>query len=113
MKSGIHPQYQATEVTCSCGNTFTTRSTAKNGAIHADQNAARKVGRRFAELTPIHKTAAELEQARADLAAARELAAEGDEFAAEASDIERRLPELEERLAELLAPRDPSDGKDV
>ena len=45
-------------------------------AIHADQNAARKVGRRFAELTPIHKTAGELDQARADLAAARELAAE-------------------------------------
>ena len=36
MKRDIHPQYVATEVTCSCGNTFTTRSTAKNGVIHAD-----------------------------------------------------------------------------
>ena len=36
MKSGIHPQYQMTEVTCSCGNTFTTRSTAKNGTIHVE-----------------------------------------------------------------------------
>jgi large subunit ribosomal protein L31 len=36
MKSGIHPEYVVTEVTCSCGSTFTTRSTAKDGAIHAD-----------------------------------------------------------------------------
>ncbi len=33
MKADIHPQYAETTVTCSCGNTFTTRSTAKNGAI--------------------------------------------------------------------------------
>jgi large subunit ribosomal protein L31 len=26
MKQGIHPEYQETIVTCSCGNTFTTRS---------------------------------------------------------------------------------------
>ena len=26
MKSGIHPDYVETHVTCSCGNTFTTRS---------------------------------------------------------------------------------------
>jgi len=36
MKSGIHPEYNATTVTCSCGNSFTTRSTAKNGVIHAE-----------------------------------------------------------------------------
>ena len=82
-------------------------------AIHADQNAARRVGRRFAELTPIAKTAAELERAREDLVAARELAAEDAGFAAELAELEARLPELEERLAELLAPRDPNDGRDV
>jgi large subunit ribosomal protein L31 len=27
MKSGIHPEYKAITVTCSCGNTFETRST--------------------------------------------------------------------------------------
>lgn len=27
MKSGIHPEYKAIKVTCSCGNTFETRST--------------------------------------------------------------------------------------
>jgi peptide chain release factor 1 len=81
-------------------------------AVHADQNAARKIGRRFAELTPIAKTAGELSQARADLAAARELADDPD-FATEAAQIEAHLPEIEERLAELLMPRDPNDAKDV
>jgi large subunit ribosomal protein L31 len=28
MKPGIHPDYQIASVHCSCGNTFTTRSTA-------------------------------------------------------------------------------------
>ncbi|MBI4944741.1 MAG: 50S ribosomal protein L31, partial [Actinobacteria bacterium] len=28
MKSGIHPEYRETTVTCTCGSTFTTRSTA-------------------------------------------------------------------------------------
>jgi peptide chain release factor 1 len=82
-------------------------------AIHGDQAAARRVGRRFAELTPIAKAAAELDQTRADLAAARELAAEDAAFAEEAAELEDRLPVLEEKLAELLAPRDPDDGKDV
>ena len=27
MKAEIHPEYEATTVTCGCGNTFTTRST--------------------------------------------------------------------------------------
>ena len=27
MKAGIHPEYVASNVTCSCGNTFETRST--------------------------------------------------------------------------------------
>jgi len=81
--------------------------------IHADQAAARKVGRRFAELTPIHKTAGELAALRADLMAAKELAQADPEFAAEAAAIEEQLPALEEKLAELLAPRDPNDAKDV
>ncbi|MFI6235694.1 peptide chain release factor 1 [Micromonospora sp. NPDC050784] len=82
-------------------------------AIHADQATARRVGRRYAELVPLHKAADELEQARADLAAARELAAEDPSFAAEAESIAGSLPVLEERLAELLIPRDPHDAKDV
>jgi len=82
-------------------------------AIHADQNTARRVGRRFAELTPLYKAAGELEEARADLEAARELVAEDPSFAAEAEAIAAKLPAIEERLAELLIPRDPHDAKDV
>jgi large subunit ribosomal protein L31 len=33
MKTGIHPEYVETEVNCSCGNQFTTRSTKGNGSI--------------------------------------------------------------------------------
>ncbi|MEH1101483.1 peptide chain release factor 1 [Micromonospora sp. CPCC 205561] len=82
-------------------------------AIHADQGTARRIGRRYAELVPLHKAAGELEQARADLTAARELAAEDPSFAAEAESIAAALPALEQRLSELLIPRDPHDAKDV
>lgn len=34
MKAGIHPNYVAAKVTCSCGNTFETRST--KGDIHVE-----------------------------------------------------------------------------
>jgi large subunit ribosomal protein L31 len=33
MKTGIHPVYHETAVSCSCGNTFTTRSTKNDGTI--------------------------------------------------------------------------------
>jgi large subunit ribosomal protein L31 len=36
MKKDIHPGYVETAVTCTCGNTFTTRSTQASGNIHAD-----------------------------------------------------------------------------
>jgi large subunit ribosomal protein L31 len=36
MKPDVHPQYTDTTVTCSCGNSFTTRSTSTSGSIHAD-----------------------------------------------------------------------------
>ena len=35
MKTGIHPQYSEIQVTCSCGNTFTTRSTV-NKPLHVE-----------------------------------------------------------------------------
>lgn len=34
MKPGIHPKYDVVKVTCACGNSFETRSTAK--AIRVD-----------------------------------------------------------------------------
>jgi large subunit ribosomal protein L31 len=30
MKEGIHPKYEVTKVSCACGNTFETKSTAKS-----------------------------------------------------------------------------------
>ncbi len=36
MKRDIHPEYVETSVTCTCGNTFTTRSTATSGKISAE-----------------------------------------------------------------------------
>jgi large subunit ribosomal protein L31 len=35
VKTEIHPNYDLTHVTCSCGNTFTTRST-KPGEMHIE-----------------------------------------------------------------------------
>ena len=34
MKSDIHPKYEQCDVTCACGNSFTTRSTRKD--MHVD-----------------------------------------------------------------------------
>lgn len=36
MKQDVHPEYLVTKVTCTCGNEFETRSTAKAGEIRAD-----------------------------------------------------------------------------
>jgi large subunit ribosomal protein L31 len=40
MKPDIHPQYAPTQVVCSCGSTFTTRSTAKGGEIRVETCSA-------------------------------------------------------------------------
>jgi peptide chain release factor 1 len=81
--------------------------------LHADAGAARKVGRRFAKISPIVATYRNLDAARGDLEAARELAADDESFAAEVPELEGRVEELSTQLADLLAPRDPHDGDDV
>jgi peptide chain release factor 1 len=82
-------------------------------AVHADAGQARRLGRRYAELTQVVDTARRLEAARGDLAAARELSAEDASFGVEAESLAVRVGDLEGRLRELLVPRDPNDGKDV
>ncbi|MBH0777349.1 peptide chain release factor 1 [Nocardia bovistercoris] len=82
-------------------------------ALHNDPGAARRVGKRFAELAPIMATYTKLRTAREDLAAAEELAADDASFAAEIPELRERFAELEQTLADLLAPRDPHDGDDV
>ena len=36
MKADIHPKYNEVSVTCSCGNTFTTRSTMSKHQYHVE-----------------------------------------------------------------------------
>jgi len=36
MKAGIHPDYKEVTVTCSCGDTFKTRSTLGKEALHIE-----------------------------------------------------------------------------
>ncbi|MFC8718402.1 peptide chain release factor 1 [Kitasatospora sp. NPDC057198] len=82
-------------------------------SVHADQANARKLAKRYAELTPITRTYLAWRQAGEDIAAARELAAEDPDFIAEAKASEARQEELTEELRLLLVPRDPNDDKDV
>ncbi|MEV4644092.1 peptide chain release factor 1 [Saccharopolyspora sp. NPDC049357] len=82
-------------------------------SVHVDQANARKLGRRYAELTPIVRTSRELDEVRSDLETAQELATEDEGFAEEAERLAERIPELEDKLTELLLPRDPHDGSDV
>ncbi len=36
MKADIHPQYVETQVSCTCGAQFTTKSTATSGEVRAE-----------------------------------------------------------------------------
>ncbi len=40
MKPDIHPDYHETQVTCGCGNTFTTRSTIAGGTLSVEMCSA-------------------------------------------------------------------------
>src|ERR1700709_1383598 len=90
-----------------------TEAALSDPAVHADQVAAKRLGRRFAQLAPIVSTSNELDSLRADAEAARELGGEDAAFAAEADELAARIPELESKLRELLIPKDPNDIKDV
>ncbi len=81
--------------------------------VHADQEKARALGRRYAELTPIVAAFREWQQTSDDETAARELAKEDASFAAEADQMAARREELEEQLRRLLVPSDPNDHRDI
>ena len=81
--------------------------------VHSDQDAARRLGKRYAELTPVVEAHRALQTLEGDLGAARELAAEDDSFRAEVSSLEARRGELEDTLRALLLPRDENDDRDV
>jgi peptide chain release factor 1 len=82
-------------------------------AVHADPEHARALSRRYGEISPMVDAYHQWQQTVAVEATARELAEEDPSFDAEADQLARRRAELEDQLNEFLAPRDPSDGKDV
>ena len=82
-------------------------------AVQANQGKARRVGRRYAELTGIVTAYNKYKSLADDLEAAREMASEDPDFAAEIPTLEAELKEAQERLRRLLIPRDPDDGRNV
>ncbi|MGK2854539.1 MAG: peptide chain release factor 1, partial [Microbacteriaceae bacterium] len=82
-------------------------------AIHADAGRAKKVNRRYAELSQIVSAYTAWQAAEDDVAAARELAKDDEAFAAELPALEAGLLAAAEKLRRLLIPRDPDDGRDV
>ena len=81
-------------------------------ATHSDLAKARRIGRRYAELTPIVKAMDAHRRLTGDLEAATELAEADPAFAAEAESLTAGLAEVTEQLTRLLAPRDPNDSAD-
>ncbi len=82
-------------------------------ALHSDPVRAKRVNRRYAELSRIVAAHASWRQAVDDLAAAEELADLDPELAAEVPGMTARVAELAEKLTRLLIPRDPNDSRDV
>ncbi|WP_203135849.1 peptide chain release factor 1 [Microbacterium sp. JZ31] len=82
-------------------------------AVHADAARAKRVNRRYAELSRIVAAHEAWTAAGDDLEAARELAREDEAFAAEIPTLEEKRAQAQERLRRLLIPRDPDDARDV
>ena len=82
-------------------------------SVHADQNEARTLGKRYAEIGPIVAAYQQWRSLGDDLETARELSGEDASFAAEVPELEHRRAVLEDELRLLLVPKDPNDDKDV
>ncbi len=81
--------------------------------LHSDPVRAKKVNRRYAELSRIVAAYREWQKLTDDLAAASEMAAEDESFAAEVPGLTEALDAAQEKLRRLLIPRDPNDSRDV
>ena len=82
-------------------------------AVHADAARAKRVNRRYAELSKIVHANETWNSAKDDLAAARELAKDDEAFAEEIPALEEEVASSQEKLRRLLIPRDPDDARDV
>jgi peptide chain release factor 1 len=81
--------------------------------LHSDQDKARTMSRRYAELTPIVTAYHQWQQTSADEQTAHELAREDSSFGAEAEQLAAHREQLEAQLQKLLVPRDPNDKRDI
>jgi peptide chain release factor 1 len=84
--------------------------------VHADQTdpgLAKRLGRRYSELTPVVAAYRAWQAAAGDAQAARELAADDESFAAELPALEAVEEAAAAKLTLLLVPRDPDDDRDV
>ncbi len=84
-----------------------------DASVHANPALAKKLNRRYSELSAIVATYNSVNELNGDLAAAKEFAKEDESFAEEIPSIEERLTIAVEKLRRLLIPRDPDDGRDV
>jgi peptide chain release factor 1 len=84
-----------------------------DSAVHTNPGLAKKINRRYAELSAIMGADELVRGLVDDLAAARELSKEDAAFAEELPILEKQLAEASEKLRRLLIPRDPDDGRDV
>jgi peptide chain release factor 1 len=84
-----------------------------DASVHANPALAKKLNRRYAELSAILNAEANVIGLQDDIAAASELAKEDEAFVAELPGMQERLKEAQEKLRRLLIPRDPDDGRDV
>ena len=84
-----------------------------DSALHTNPALAKKLNRRYAELSAIMNAESNLIKVTEDLAAAKELAKEDEAFAEELPGMEQQLKDAGEKLRRLLIPRDPDDGRDV
>jgi peptide chain release factor 1 len=84
-----------------------------DSAVHSNPALAKKLNRRYAELSAILQADDDIKRLEEDFAAAKELASEDSAFAAELPILEEQIPVAKEKLRRLLIPRDPDDGRDV
>jgi len=84
-----------------------------DSAVHANPGLAKKINRRYAELSAIMGADELVRGLDDDLAAAKELSKEDAAFAEELPILEKQLAQASEKLRRLLIPRDPDDGRDV
>lgn len=84
-----------------------------DSAVHTNPGLAKKLNRRYAELSAIMSAESSLIGLTEDLSAAKELAKDDEAFADEVPILEQKLKDAQEKLRRLLIPRDPDDGRDV